>query len=89
MTSQRLMPIPLTQDELVAILEDMTQRVKEGDSFEGFLNYLMPITFDEELDTKYRQDGIYALVEARYRIGNTMGQGSMRMIGEWKEVSNE
>lgn len=74
--------IPVTHDELVKVLEDVLQRVKEWDSFEGFINYLMPITFDEELDKKYQEDGIYAILEARYRIGNSMGQGGMRMIGK-------
>jgi len=65
---------PVTKDELLEIIDDIRERVAEGDSWEGYLNYLMP---DEEVDPE-----IVAVVEARYRIGNADGsQGGMRMIG--------
>lgn len=81
--TQYLAPVPMDKDGLIFILEDMLERVKEGDSFEGFLNYLMPYppAGDPE-DADF-------MVEARYRIGNTMGQGGMRMVGEWKERPDE
>lgn len=31
-------------------------------------------------------EGTYAILEARYRIGNSMGQGGMRMVGEMREI---
>lgn len=64
---------PVTKEQLLAILDDIRERVAEGDSFEGYLNYLMPEPEDPP--------EIVARVEARYRIGNLMGQGGMRMIG--------
>ena len=66
--------IPLKQGELLAIIDELRALVAEGDSFEGFLNYLLP----EQGDPK----GTYARVEARFRYGNKRhGQGFMRMIG--------
>lgn len=64
--------VPMTKDELVALLIDIVERVKIGDSFEGFVNYLMPDTDDSN---------VYAMVHARYRVGNRDGQGGMRVIG--------
>lgn len=64
---------PMTKEQFLLVLDDIRARVCQGDSFEGFLNYLMP----------QPEDGpdAYARVEARYRIGNSDGQGGMRMIG--------
>jgi hypothetical protein len=64
---------PVTKDELLAIIDDIRERVAIGDSWEGYLNYLMP---DED-----DPDDVVARVEVRYRIDNLMGQGGMRMIG--------
>lgn len=64
---------PVTKDQLVAVLTDVLVRVQAGDSFEGFINYLMPEPGDGP--------EICARLEARYRMGNLDGQGSMRMIG--------
>lgn len=73
-----LKPTPMTQDDLIIVIEDILERVKLGDSFEGFLNYLMPFppAGDPECDF---------MVEARYRVGNTMGQGGMKIIGKWAD----
>ena len=65
--------IAMTKEQLLSILDDIRVHVLDGDSWEGYLNYLMP---DED-----SPDGTYAMVEARYRVGNKMGQGGMRMIG--------
>lgn len=64
---------PVTKDQLIEIIDDIRSRVAAGDSFEGYLNYLMPEP-DDPIE-------IVARVEARYRIGNSMGQGGMCMIG--------
>lgn len=85
MTASRFVPIATTKDELLMILDDIRNKVEEGDSFEGFLNYLMPdYTGIPEEDEKLKD--IDFMVEARYRIGNSMGQGGMRMWGEMKEI---
>lgn len=64
---------PVTREELLAIIDDIRDLVQHDDSWEGYLNYLLP----EEGDPA----NIYARVEARYRVGNSEGQGGMRMIG--------
>lgn len=69
------MPVPMTSDELLEVLDDLTARVRAGDSFEGSLEYLMPT--DEVVP-----DGTEFMVRAAYRIGNTLGQGGMRLIGD-------
>ena len=77
----RLKMVPMSKNELVAVLDDIVAHVKSGDSFEGFLNYLMP-------DVEEMEKGVEFVVEARYRIGNLMGQGGMRIYGEWVEVED-
>lgn len=72
-------PIPLTQTELVAVLRNMAELVEEGDSFEGSIEYAMPIP---ETEGETFPEGTYALVRASYRIGNSMGQGGLRTVGE-------
>lgn len=67
-------PVPMSKETLVVLLDDIKEHVEAGDSFEGYLNYLMPTIYDPP-DADY-------LVEARYRIGNLQGQGGMRIIGE-------
>lgn len=70
-------PVPCSTEDLVGVIADILNVVSEGDSFEGFLNYLMPMPPDDpECDF---------MVEARYRIGNSMGQGGMRMLGEIRD----
>lgn len=68
-----LIPQLMTYDELSGILADMAVRVREGDSFEGNVEYWIP----EEGD----HYGDRVAVRGVYRIGNTMGQGGTRMIG--------
>jgi len=56
-------------DELAALLTDMAARIPAGDSFGGYINYEVADGPAHEFD-----------VEGAYRIGNTMGQGGMRVI---------
>jgi hypothetical protein len=69
----------MTKTTLLAVLADIRAHVERDDSFEGFLNYLMPGPDDPE-DAEF-------MVEARYRIGNLDGQGNMRMIGKMEMAS--
>lgn len=73
-----LIPEPMTADQFVAVLEDVLDRVRTGDSFEGNLQYLMPIPDDGQPDFPAE---IAFLVSGSYRVGNSQGQGGMRMIG--------
>jgi hypothetical protein len=66
-------PIYMSREDLLAVIDDIRYRVGAGDSYEGFLNYLMP----EEGDPP---DGFR--VEARWRVGNLQGQGGMSVIGD-------
>lgn len=63
-------PAQLTARELVDVLDDVREGVLSGDTLEGFVEF----TIGDEIE---RWD-----VRARYRVGNLMGQGGMRMIGE-------
>jgi len=77
----------MSRDDLVALLDDIRQRVSTGDSMEGFLSYMIAgyeefMEWDENgrVGPEPRPPHPYN-VEARYRLGNRMGQGGMRMIG--------
>ena len=69
-------PIPMTTEVLLNILDDIRARVAAGDSFEGSIEYLMP--YDEDMELV---EGADFMVHAAYRIGNSLGQGGMRLIG--------
>lgn len=70
---QRARPVLLEHSELVEILQDVLDRVKDGDSLEGNITWALPEDLAEECRGKFD-------VIAVYRISNTMGQGGMRMI---------
>jgi len=62
-------PKRMHADDLAAVLADMAARVPTGDSFDGTITYEVADGPAHEFD-----------VEGAYRIGNTMGQGGMRII---------
>jgi hypothetical protein len=66
-------PVPMSQPELVDLLKDILYRVQDGDSLEGSIEWALPDQGDPE--------DAYAMVRASYRVGNTAGQGGMRMVG--------
>lgn len=69
-------PVPFTQTDLADLLADMAARVRDGDSFEGSIEYSMPDPDDGV------PEGTYAMVRAAYRHGNRQhGQGFMRIVG--------
>jgi hypothetical protein len=74
----RLVPCSMSHENFVSMLEDLLARVREGDSFEGSLEYAIP----EDEDAPARSFS----VRASYRVGNLQGQGGMRMHGAWEEV---
>ncbi len=61
-----------TKQQLLGILDDVRRHIEEGDSFEGTITYTIPDFADVP-----RVD---FFVEARYRVGNREGQGSLRII---------
>lgn len=81
--SLRHVPAPLTLAQLLDVLDDIRARVAAGDSFEGNLEYLMP--YPDESHPDGYPDEVEFLVKGNYRVGNTMGQGGMRLIGSLEE----
>lgn len=111
-------PVPVTHEQLIAVLEDILAAVRAHDSFEGSFEYLMPqppqghepvlnaqgdgvvwctacsigsknADMVRQLhagDPQTTTDGERTdfMVRAAYRVGNSMGQGGMRMIGEMR-----
>lgn len=71
-------PENMSQEKLLAVLDDIRAKVAAGDSYEGNLSYLLPE--DENADPRSFD------VMASYRIGNLAGQGGMRIFGTWKKV---
>lgn len=68
-----LIPEPMDSDTLVALLTDVLARVREGDSWEGNVEWSLPDP-DAPPGTEFMVRGVY-------RIGNAFGQGGVRMIG--------
>ena len=73
-------PDTLDHETLVAVLTDMLERVRAGDSFEGSITWATP----EDPAAPARAFDVMA----SYRIGNLQGQGGMRVIGSWRERPN-
>lgn len=84
MGEMRMVARPMTTQDLLAILDDIRQRVASGDSFEGNLTWAMPIP-DETHPEEYGPF-VQFLVTGGYRIGNSQGQGGFRMVGQLREV---
>jgi hypothetical protein len=82
------LPVPSTYAEVAAILRDMATFVEAGDSFEGSIEYTIPSYDPPPLDPdardgweQTRDEQPEVMVRAAYRIGNSMGQGGMRIFG--------
>jgi hypothetical protein len=65
---------------MLQLLDDIRRRVADGDSFEGFLEYLMP---EEPTETRVFD------VRAGYRVGNSMGQGGFRIVEADDEAADD
>lgn len=76
---QRLVGKPMTKTELLALIDEMRNLIVHDDSWEGLLNWLMPEQDDPP--------GTWARVEARYRIGNSQGQGGFNIVGVWVDAA--
>lgn len=68
-------PVPMSKDGLLATLYDILQGVDSGDTLEGSIEFLLPHPPGDPEDADF-------MVRASYRIGNTLGQGGVRMVGE-------
>jgi hypothetical protein len=74
---QRLTPKPMTKSELLALIDEVRELIVNDDSWEGLINWLMPDPAQGD------DDGVDFRVEARYRIGNSQGQGGIQIVGDW------
>lgn len=76
-------PEPMSRQQLAALLDDISARVKAGDSFEGYLNYTMPMDDwpEGQKPENWPSDDCDFWVHGAYRIGNTQGQGGLRLLG--------
>jgi hypothetical protein len=66
-------PIASDYARVAAILRDMADHVQAHDSLEGSIEYSMPDSSAGDVEV---------MVRASYRIGNSMGQGGVRIVGE-------
>jgi hypothetical protein len=80
------LPAPASKDELVKTLKDVLAHVEADDSFEGFVAYEFPIP-PEGYEALF-EDADFGLM-ARYRIGNSMGQGGLRVFSKPREPEGE
>jgi hypothetical protein len=76
-----LIPVGMDREKLADLLLDMSKRVREGDSLEGHLEYLVPDQHSVLDSTGWPSPDVDAWVTGAYRIGNLQGQGGMRLIG--------
>jgi hypothetical protein len=83
---QMSVPAYLTKQQLIDVLIDVLNVVCADDSFEGSLSYEFPWNQAHgDPVTDPSPNGFR--VRASYRIGNSMGQGGLRTIGEMREVT--
>lgn len=77
----------MSRDTLLTVLDDARERVASGDSMEGTITWTIAgypqwmAWMDSGQDGPEPKPEHPYDVEARYRIGNLMGQGGMRLIG--------
>lgn len=79
----KLVPAYMTKEQLIGVLDDMKALVAGDDSFEGSMSYEFPWSTENGDPVDDPRGGFR--VRASYRTGNSMGQGGMRMIGEWRD----
>jgi hypothetical protein len=75
------LPVPASYAQVAAILRDMAALVEAGNSWEGSIEYLIPTAEDALPPPASDDEQPEVVVRASYRIGNSMGQGGVRIIG--------
>lgn len=78
-------PARMTYESLAEMLRDLAHRIEIGDSYEGFIEYLIP--YGDSDDEDYDSHAVD--VRARFRIGNLEGQGGMAIVGEFRSIPKE
>lgn len=61
----------LNKQQLLAVLEDIKKSIENNDSMEGNINY--SVMGDDLRPGEFK-------VESTYRVGNSQGQGGVRII---------
>ena len=82
------LPLPSTYADVAATLREMADLVEAGDSFEGSIEYTLPDVPDWAMDGEPEPEGYehpQVLMRCSYRIGNSMGQGGVRIFGTANE----
>lgn len=70
-----LIPVKMSYTDLADLLSSMASLIRSGRSFDGFIEYQLPDpTETSTLTTE-------VMVRGSYRIGNSDGQGGVRIIG--------
>lgn len=72
-----MLPIPVSKELLIKILEDILKGVKTGDTLEGHFEF----TLNYENPQEEEEDEMF-LVLTTYRIGNSRGLSGMRVLGK-------
>lgn len=68
-------PVHMAKEDLLYAIDEIRAAIEANDSWEGHFSYNFPED-DAPINTDFA-------VRAVYRIGNSMGQGGMRVIGEF------
>lgn len=74
-------PAPASKSDLLMTLNEAVGAIEQDDSFEGTITWTMPVASpeDEELaDKDWRWAKADFGMLARFRVGNSMGQGGIR-----------
>jgi hypothetical protein len=75
------LPVPATYEALAAVLRQIADLVERGDSFEGSIEYTIPLPEDAYPPPATDDEQPDVMVRAAFRIGNSQGQGGMRIYG--------
>jgi hypothetical protein len=74
-------PVWMDHEELVTLLQEVTDRVRKGDSFEGTVAYTIPEPTEKPELSNRRVWMSGFMVQAIYRTGGLMGKNDIKIIG--------
>lgn len=89
---RRNLPIATTYEGVADVLRNMADHVAAGDSFEGSIEYQMPDVPDWAQRGEPKPDGWVddeVLMRCSYRVGNSQGQGGVRIVGSINEGTGD
>lgn len=71
------LPVGSTYDVVATMLRNLSELVASGDSYEGSIEWTMPVMPEHETHDEQPE----VMVRAVFRVGNTQGQGGVQIIG--------